>query len=122
MATTYFVLYSKTSRAGVVGLRPQVTWMFEAAIIEMATTELHRAGETLEDIAGIGWIEDEDGNIMPSRELSREEEFTFSVETLNDDGRLFRVFNTDADGAAEFIDAAQSYGLDDDARAIVAAF
>jgi hypothetical protein len=39
-----------------------------------------------------------------------------------DDGRLYTTFDTDEAGAAAFIEAAEYYGLDDEARGIVEMF
>jgi hypothetical protein len=118
---TYFVIYSKTSRYGVIGLKPQVTWLFEKDIINAATEELRRVGETLEGMAGIEWTED-DGIFRPVRELTSDETLALSTEKLADEGRLFDIFRTSADGAAEFIEAAEYYGLGDKARTLVEEF
>ena len=65
-STTYFVIYSNTSRNGTAGLRPQVMWTFDETIIEAAAWELNRSGESLEDMAGVEWVEDADGNMKPA--------------------------------------------------------
>ena len=121
-STTYFVIYSNTSRNSMTGLRPQVMWTFEKTIFEAADQEMTRSGESLEDLAGIEWVEDVDGNIKAARELTLDEALTLNIEKLNDDGRLYTIFSTDEAGAAEFIEAAKYYGLDDEARAIVEKF
>ena len=118
-STTYFVIYSNTSRNSMAGLRPQVMWTFGKAIIEAAAWELNRSGESLEDLAGVEWIEDEDGNMEPARDLTYDEVLALSIEKLGDDGRLYTTFGTDEAGAAAFVEAAEYHSLDDKARAIV---
>jgi hypothetical protein len=122
MSTSYFVIYSNTSRYSTAGLRPQVMWTFDKTIVEAADREMNRSGESLEDMAGIQWIEDADGNMQPARELTYDEVLTLSIKKLGDDGRLFETFSTDEAGAAAFVEAAEYYGLDDEARAIVEKF
>lgn len=119
---TFFVIYSNTSRNGASGLRPQVMWTFDKTIIEAAAFEMRRSGESLEDMADIKWIEDEDGNWHPERELTCDEVLNLSIEKLGDDGRLYDTFNTDEAGSKEFIEAAGRYSLDDEARTIVKDF
>jgi hypothetical protein len=121
-STPYFVIYSKTGRYGKAGLRPQVMLTFDKTIIEAAERELNRSGETLEDMAGVKWIEDADGNMQPARELTYDEVLALSVEKLDDDGRLYTIFSTDEEGALDFIEAAEEYGLDNEARDIVVKF
>jgi hypothetical protein len=118
-STTYFVIYSNTSRNGTAGLHPKVMLMNGKAIIEAAALEMNRSGESLEAMAGVEWIEDSDGNVQPARELTYDEVLTLSIEKLGDDGRLYTTFSADEAGAAAFIEAAEYYGLDDEARAIV---
>ena len=83
---------------------------------------MNRSGESLEDMAGVEWLEDADGNMQPARELTYAEVLALSIEKLGDDGRLYTTFSTDEVGAAAFIEAAEYYGLDDEARAIVEKF
>ena len=118
----YFVLYSNTSRYGKAGLRPRVMLTFDKTIIEAAAREMNRSGESLEDMAGVEWIEDADGSMQPARELTYDEVLALSVEKLDDDGRLYEIFSTDEEGALDFIEAAEHYGLDNEARAIVEKF
>ncbi len=40
-STTYFVIYSNTSRNGMTGLRPQVMWTFDKTIVEAAASEMN---------------------------------------------------------------------------------
>ena len=121
-STTYFVIYSNTSRNGTAGLRPQLMWTFDKTIVEAAAQEMNRSGEFLEDMAGVEWIEDGDGNIQPARELTYDEVLFLSIDKLGDDGRLYITFSTDEAGAVAFIEAAEYHGLDDQARAIVEKF
>jgi hypothetical protein len=82
------------------------------AIIAAAAAELRRNGEALEDMAGIPWIEDEDGNTRPARELTYDEQMALSVEKLGDDGRLFLAFSADdPESIAAFHEAAEHYGI-----------
>ncbi len=119
---TYFVIYSNTSRNGMAGLRSQAMWTFEENIIEAAAFELRRSGESLEDLAGIEAIEDANGDVQYTRELTDEEILSRSIEKLGDDGRLYVTYGTDKAGARDFIEAAELHGLESDARAIVDKF
>jgi hypothetical protein len=119
MSTFYFALFSTTSRNGVAGLRPRVMLTCEADIFQAADREAFAKGASLEEAAGIKWIEDENGMFQPDRELTREERLAVSVDKLGDDGRLFEIFKTDAEGAAAFIEAAEHYGIGDKARSLV---
>lgn len=121
-ATTYFVIYSKTSRNGTAGLRPQVMWVFDKTIVKAAAMEMNRSGESLEDMAGVEWVEDADGYVQPARELTYDEVLALSIKKLGDDGRLYSTFSTDEAGAAAFIEAAEHHGLENQARAIVEKF
>jgi hypothetical protein len=118
----YFVIYSNTSRYSLAGLQPQVGWSYNKKIIEAAALEMNRSGETLEDLAGVEWIEDADGNMQPTRRLTQDEVLDLSIEKLGDDGRLYSTFNTDDAGAAAFIETASRYGLDEQARDLVEEF
>ena len=121
-STTHFVIYSNTSRNSMSGLRPQVMWTFEKNIVEAAASEMNRSGESLEDMAGVEWNEDADGNMQPARKLTCGEVLDLSIKKLGDDGRLYATFSTDEAGAAAFIAAAEYYSLDDQASAIVEKF
>ncbi|NNM51240.1 MAG: hypothetical protein HKM02_03325 [Pseudomonadales bacterium] len=121
-STTFFVIYNNTSRYGVEGLRPRVMWTFDKTIIEAAAFEMNRRGESLENMAGIEWIEDADGNMTPARNLTYDEVLALSIENLGDDGRMYTTFATDAAGASAFIETAEDNGMGDEARAIVEKF
>ena len=84
---------------------------------------MNRNGRSLEDMTGVEWIEDTDGNMKPARELNCGEVLALSIEKLGDDGRLYSTFSTDNAGTAAFIiEAAEYHGLDDEARTIVEKF
>lgn len=121
-STTFFVIYSNTSRNSMYGLRPQVTWAFGKGIVDFAALEMNLSGESLEDLAGIEWIEDADGNMTPARDLAYGEVLALSIEKLGDDGRMYATFTTDALGAAAFIEAAEDNGMSEEAHAIVEKF
>ena len=121
-SSTYFVIYSDTSCNSMAGLRPQVMWTFDNTIVEAAAWEMARRDESLETMAGVEWIEDADGDMQPVRELTYDEVLALSIDKLGDDGRLYTTFSTDEAGAAAFIEAAEYYGLDDQARAILEEF
>lgn len=117
--TTYYVLYSNSSRyAG--GLRPQVSWTDWNRIITAAAREMASSGTELEDLAGVEWVEDENGDLTPARELTETEVLNLSIEQLASDGRLYQVWPMTPEGAAAFIEAAESYHVGDQARAEVA--
>jgi hypothetical protein len=97
-------------------------WVFARSIVEAAAEELRRCGEALEDLAGIEWVEDEEGNRKPARDLTEEEVLFWSIEKLGDDGRMYEVFPTDERGAEDFVDEARHYGLEKEARDIVEEF
>ena len=107
--TTYFVIYSNTSRHGALGLRPQVMWTFDKFIVEAAAWELKHCGGSLEKLAGKDLLTEED--------ILR-----LSIQKLADDGRLYSAFRTDAFGAGDFLDEADLHRLDDEALALVAKF
>ena len=117
--TTYYVLYSNGSRyAG--GLRPQVSWTDWNRIITAAAYEMAPSGTELEDLAGVEWVEDENGDPRPARELTDAEALDLSIEQLASDGRLYQIWPMTPEGAAAFIEAAESYHVGDQARAEVA--
>ena len=106
----------------MAGLRPQAMWIFDKTIVEAAAWEMNRSGESLEDMAGIEWLEDADGNMQSARELTYDEVLALSIEKLGDDGHLYTTFSTDEAGAAAFVGAAEYHGLDAEALAIVEKF
>lgn len=117
MRTGNYVIYSNTDCS--VGLRPRVTWMSDSDIIDAADAELIHTSITLEDMAGIEWVDDENGNPTPARTLTYDEMLYFSIAALTYDGALFQTFRLTDAGAAEFIAAADDWGLGDEARALV---
>lgn len=91
------VTFSSTSRNSTQGLNIRNSLMSERDIICAAHAECAKQGETLETIAGIDWIEQDDGNFKPARDWAQGEELAIAVEKLGDDGRMFEI--TECDGA-----------------------
>ena len=89
--TMYHVTLSLTSRNSMVGLRILHTAMSARVIVRAASEECLRQGTTLEAVAGIEWIEDEDGNYRPARTMTDAEELAAAAVKLGDDGRLFKI-------------------------------
>lgn len=118
MTNRYFTIFSNDSQHGC-GLKPQVGWMPEETILNCAADEISRAGKSFEEIAGIPLVENENGDYYYGRKLTDKEIFELSVQKLDDDGRLFRVFPTNVTGAADFIKAAGFYGLQIEAAEVV---
>lgn len=118
MEKYFFAIYSESSRNSTAGLRPQVMWTKESAIFRAADDEITKSGLSYEDMAGIAWIEDENGNLRPARQLTSEEAFDLALEKLSDDGRMFEIFPDDEAGAENFIERAEFFGLEDQAREI----
>ena len=121
-STTYFVIHSRSSRNSMAGLCPQAMLASNKSIVEAAASEMIRSGESLEEMAGIEWIEDADGNMHPARKLTYDEVLALSIEKLGADGRLFAAFSTDEEGAESFVKTAEYYGVGDEARAIIEKF
>jgi hypothetical protein len=118
----FFILYSNTSRNSPAGLRPQVMLAAREAIINGASWELDRSGEFFEDLAGVGFLEDDEGDIRPGRELTQAEILALSIKKLGDDGRLYEAYPTTPAGAADFLEAAAAYGLTERARNLIDVF
>lgn len=87
--------------------------------ITTASRELKYCGLVFEDLAGIDWVEDEDGNPHPARHLTEDETWYFTVEKLRDDGRLFQAFEDTDEGRRHFVAAADPYGLREAAETLV---
>lgn len=96
--------------------RGSVDLMTEKNIIEAAVAELDQRGESLEDLAGIGWVEDADGSMAPERDLTESEWMQHSIEKLADDGRIFEAFEMTKVGAEKFAERAEWFGLEIPAR------
>lgn len=110
----FYTIQSSTSRDSTIGLRPKIGPMFSAAdLIRIAADECTREGTTLEGLAGIEWIEDQDGNSAPARPWNDGEELQTAVDKLDDDGKLFEVFEVQKDCAA-YYDRAAELGLQGD--------
>ena len=101
------------------GLRPIVQLMSAENIIKRAVHELRRSGESLEDLAGISWIERDDGSLIPLQELSADEALALSVQKLGDNGRMFRIFTLSQAGGKKFVGAASHYCLNNEAQNLV---
>jgi len=115
--TLYYVLCSHASNSSQGGSKPKVRCYLGREIKGYAAGELQRCGERLEDLAGIEWMEDEDGNVTPARNLTDDEILKWSAEKLSDDGRMWSIFAPNE--TAEFVEDATWYGLGDEARALV---
>ncbi len=114
--TFFYVVYSDSSRHGG-GLKPKVMLTTLDDIYAATGYELAKAGYSLEDMAGISWIEDASGNMVAVRELTQEETLDLCVEKLGDDGRLYMIFPLGEEEA--FLEQADYYGLRDAASALV---
>lgn len=121
MEDLYYILYSNTSRNSPAGLRPQAMMAWGSEIINAATFELGMAGSSHEEMAGIGFVKDRWGHIRRARELARAEILDLSIQKLGDDGRLYMAFPATHEGAAAFLQAAEDYGLEVEASALVEA-
>lgn len=110
----YYTIQSTTSRNSTTGLRPAIGPMLSTDdLIRIAAEECRREGTTLEDLAGIDWIEGDDGNFSAARPWIEGEKTTTATGKLNDDGRLFEIFLTSDDPAA-YYDRAAELGLEND--------
>lgn len=114
-----YVVYSNSSRNGALGLRPTVMRTLVRTVVEAASCELSRAGQSLEDMVGVEMIEDADGNFQPERELSFDEVVELSIQKLGDDGRLYEVYEDTDEGREAFVEAASEYGLYDKSLSLV---
>jgi hypothetical protein len=112
-STVFFVIYSDTSCNSPRGLQTKVSRMSFAEIISHAAKELNKTGGTLEDLAGVKWIEDANGDLRAERSLTDDEFLECCAEKLGYDGRLFLHFPVDAAGAVDFIGMAAYYLVDD---------
>lgn len=116
----FYAIYSNTSRNGG-GLQYEAMLTSRDGIIEAADSELRKSGESLEDLAGIKWIaneEDEDKSGY-EREITPEEVLKFSIVKLGDDGRHFEIFNDDEEGIKKFKEAAEGCNLSDRAEKLL---
>jgi hypothetical protein len=120
---TFFILNSGTSAASTIGLRPRVLWAFGKDIIGDAKRELDNTGGSFEEMAGIGWVEDEEGDFLEyERALTDDEILKYSVEKMSDDRREYSIFPTTEEGAAEFIAYVKHFDMEEEARAVVEDF
>ena len=91
-------------------------------IIAAAEQELTREGENFETMAGVPWIENEHGDFQPARPLEQSETLALAIEKLGDDGRMYCTYTASLQGAADFIEAASTHGLEEQATAITLGF
>jgi hypothetical protein len=115
----YYVIHTNESYSSLPNVKPRVMLMTEAGIVDAADYELCRRGESLYDLAGIGYVKGENGLDYPARSLSHTEAFELSVRALKHDGRLFHVFKTDSEGEKNFINEARYYGIESEAIELV---
>jgi hypothetical protein len=108
-----YAIFSKASG------EKRISLYLRSEVVNLAALECSGEGTTLEEYAGITYVEDAEGNFHSTRELEEEELFDVAVDKLNDDGRLFLVFSTDAPGTREFLATAAGYGLEKSARLLL---
>ena len=115
-------IYNNTSRNGVQKFRPSALFCQRAQIVEWAENELRRAGESIEDLAGIPISFNSKGTPLYGRELRADELLALSVGKLGDDGRMFETFDVDESGRSAFVLRAKEFGLDTAAANIIKHF
>ncbi len=82
----------------------------EADIIAFARDECRRSGESLVELAGIGWEKSEEGDVVAARDWEPGEEFYTAIAKLNDEGRLFEIYDCESEVDA-FLDRAAQLGI-----------
>ncbi len=123
----YFAIIG-TSRNAFGGVRYTLTpYNSESDIIGFAHEECARSGESLESIAGIGFKTINEGTddeeIVAEREFAEGEEFQAALSKLNDDGRLYSVFDdSDPEQVLCFIEVADRIGEGERARELAEKF
>lgn len=102
-----FVIYRDNSRSDEkIVLKPF------SEILNAAEWVLRRSGDSFEDLAGIKWLEDSDGNLEPEREMTREEVINVCSELLaGEHGGFYLIFDTNEEGTRRFAETAEEYGL-----------
>lgn len=115
-------IYNNTSRNGVQKFRPSALFCQRSQIVEWAENELRRAGESIEDLAGIPISFNSGGDTFYGRELSGDELFSLSVGKLGDDGRMFETFGVDESGRLAFALRGAEFGLEAEAAGITKHF
>jgi hypothetical protein len=99
--------------------KKRVSLFTRCEIVGMAVEEAFSEGTTLEEFAGIPYVEDAEGNFHPTRELEGEELFDVAVDKLNSGGRVFLVFGTDAKGVKDFLGWAWVFNIEQSARLLL---
>lgn len=120
----FYTLSSTGSRNGAAGLGAFRCNVFpQVEIVRLASEECLREGSSLEDLAGIGWINpDEDPDAeswKPARAWLPGEEFSTACAKLADDGRYFEAWPDTPEGRAGFLAAADEYEAGADARRLL---
>ena len=82
----------------------------EADIISSARGECGKNGESLAEQAGIEWEKSEDGFMVAAREWEPGEEFYTALAKLNDEGRLYEIYDCESEVDA-FLDRAEQLGI-----------
>ncbi len=112
----YYNTIVGTSRNGNGGPRYYIgALVTEQDIIGRARGECGRSGESLVDLAGIGWKSSEEGDLEVAREWEPGEEFYTAIAKLNDEGRLYEIYDCES-GVAAFLDRAEKLGIGKEAR------
>lgn len=86
----------------------------EQDIIGLARDECDRSGESLVDLAGIEWKTSEAGDREAAREWEPGEEFYTAITKLNDEGRLYEIYDCESE-VTEFLDRAEKLGMGNEA-------
>jgi hypothetical protein len=104
---------------GKVSGEKRISLYLRGEVVNLAALECLGEGTTLEEFAGIEYLEDQEGDFYPARRLEGEELFDVAIEKLNSGGRVFLVFDIDAVGADDFLGVAACYGLEQSARLLL---
>ena len=107
MTEIQFVLFSLHSLNGCL-FHPSVTFLSKEEIVARAEDESTKEGDSLESLAGIRWVEDEEDEGRWERELQGDELLSVAIEKLSDDGRLFRCFDLTKEGADDFLESCRN--------------
>ncbi len=103
------------SRDASVGPRyrigPLVT---EADIISFAREKCEKSGKSLVELAGIEWKKSKEGYVVAARNWEPGEEFYTAIAKLNDDGRVYEIYNCESEVDA-FLDRVEQLGIGGDA-------
>lgn len=115
MTQFYNIIASIGSRNSASGYgKISLVLMDEAQIINIASNQIGRRGETLQTLAGINWIEKESGDFEPERNWEEGEALEAAITEFTSDGHVYEIFKrTEQD--AEFISRAADFGLEEEA-------